>query len=60
MVPEIILKIYIYIYTSNSNHRLKNAVNMPICALKRGNLSDRMSSRENEVRLLHQNEAKFA
>ena len=29
---------------------------MPICVLKRGDLS----SRENEARLLHQNEVKFA
>ena len=32
---------------------------MPICVLKRGDLCDRMSSRENEARLLHQNEVKF-
>ena len=29
---------------------------MPICVLKRGDLCHRMSSRENEARLLHQNE----
>ena len=29
---------------------------MPICVLKRGDLFDRMSSRENEARFLHQNE----
>ena len=33
---------------------------MPICLLKRGDLCDRMSSRENEARFLHQNEVKFA
>ena len=42
--------------TSNSNHRLKSAIDMPICVLKRGDLCDRMSSRENEARFLHQNE----
>ena len=30
--------------TSNNNHRLKSAVDMPICVLKRGNLRDHMSS----------------
>ena len=29
---------------------------MPICVLKRGVLCDRMSSRENESRYLHQND----
>ena len=29
---------------------------MPICVLKRGDLCDRMSSRENEARFLRQNE----
>ena len=29
---------------------------MPICVLKRGDLCDRMYSRENEARFLHQNE----
>ena len=29
---------------------------MPMCVLKRGDLCDRMSSRENEARFLHQNE----
>ena len=29
---------------------------MPSCVLKRGNLCDRMSSRENKARFLHQNE----
>ena len=43
-------------YTSNSNHRLKSAVDIPICVLKRGEFWDRMSSRENEARFLHQNE----
>ena len=42
--------------TSNSNHRLKSAVDMPICTLKRGDLCDGTSSRENEARFLHQNE----
>ena len=42
--------------TSNSNHRLKSAVDMPMCVLKRGDLCDRMSSRENETRFLHQND----
>ena len=32
---------------------------MPICVLKRGDLCDRMSSRENEARFLHQNEVNF-
>ena len=32
---------------SNSNHRLKSVVNMPICVLKRGD--------ENEARFWHQN-----
>ena len=41
---------------SNSNHRLKSTVDMPICVLKRGDLCDRMSSRENEARFFHQNE----
>ena len=40
----------------NTNHRLKSAVDMPICVLKRGYLCDRMSLRENEARFLHQNE----
>ena len=40
--------------TSNSNHRLKSAVDMPICVLKTGDLCDRMSSHENEARFLHQ------
>ena len=40
---------------SNSNHRLKSAVDMTICVLKRGNLCDCMSSRENEARFLLQN-----
>ena len=48
---------YLSIYfTSNSNHRIKSAVDMPICVLKRGDLCDRMSSRENEARFVHQNE----
>ena len=42
--------------TSNSNHRLKSAVDMPICVLKRGDLCDCMSSHENEARFLYQNE----
>ena len=42
--------------TGNSNDRLKSAVDMPLCVLKRGDLCDRMSSRENEARFLHQNE----
>ena len=29
---------------------------MPICVLKRGELGDRMFSRENEARFFHQNE----
>ena len=33
---------------------------MPIFVLKRGDLCDRMSSRENEARFLQQNEVKFA
>ena len=33
---------------------------MPICVLKRGDLSDRMPSRENEARFLHQNEVNGA
>ena len=44
--------------TSNSNHRLKRVVDMPICVLKRGDLCDRTSPHENEARLLHQNELK--
>ena len=35
--------------TSNSNHRLKSAVHMPNCVLKRGDLCDRIPSRENEA-----------
>ena len=33
---------------------------MPICVSKKGDLCDRMSSRENEARFLHQNEVNFA
>ena len=43
-------------YSSNNNHRLKSAVDMPIRVLKIGDLCDRMSSCENEARFLHQNE----
>ena len=43
-------------YVSDSNQRLKSAVDMPICVLKRGDLCDYMSSRENEARFLHENE----
>ena len=32
---------------------------MPMCVLKRGDLCDRMSSRENEARFLHRNEVKL-
>ena len=41
---------------SNDNHRLKSAVDMPICVVKGGDLCDRVSSRENEAIFLHQNE----
>ena len=41
------------------NHRLKSAVDTPTCVLKRGDLCDRKSSRENEARFLHQNEGKI-
>ena len=30
------------LFTSNSNYRLKSAVNMPICVLKRGDLCVKM------------------
>ena len=46
----------ILLEASNSNHRLKSAVDLPICVLKRRDLCDRMSSPENEARFLHQNE----
>ena len=42
-----------------TSHRLKSAIDMPICVLKRGDLCDlcdRMSSLENEARFLYQNE----
>ena len=48
------------VVTSNSNHRLKSVVDMPMYVLKREDLCDRMSSRENEARFLHQNEVHFA
>ena len=46
------------IKTSNNNHRLKSAVDLKICMLKRQDLSLVWvkSSRENEARFLHQNE----
>ena len=43
----------LFFKTSNSNHRLKSADDMPICVLRRGDLYDHMSSRENEARFLH-------
>ena len=54
--PGLFHLIYTILLTSNSNHGLKSAVDMPICVLKRGDLCERMSSHENEARFLHQND----